>query len=130
MLKSIYTLFSYLVPAQAHGVIFVGIDLPSHQLASALVCESKCKLIAFIDDEPWNNRTKMLNTQIFYPSELLALAYKHRPKLLIHFTGCRPEVTQDYFNELNRLGVLALELNPKDQTFDEQLRLASIALAG
>ncbi len=55
-------------------VIIVGTDYPSYSLCESLLSKrSPFHPVFFIDDEPWAHRTYILNTQVRYPSELVAL---------------------------------------------------------
>lgn len=86
------------------NVIIVGIDTPSYQLAQKLLETQKVTIIAFIDDEPWTNRTELLGATVRYPSDMAALIIRHEVKLIIDFEGV--EIVPDSIREeLSGLGV-------------------------
>lgn len=57
----------------------------------------------------------MLGVQIFYLSEIIALANKHTPKLIVGFAEDRTELKADQFNELHRKNIKVLILDIKNQ---------------
>jgi len=86
------------------NVIIVGIDTPSYQLAQKLLETKKVAIIAFIDDEPWTNRTELLGATVRYPSDMAALIARHEVKLIIDFEGVEM-VPDSIREELSGLGV-------------------------
>lgn len=74
------------------NVIFIGIDYLCFSLARALLDSNKqsehtIEITAFIDDEPWNNRTQVHGSTVYSPSEISALVRKHDVKLIIQIQG-------------------------------------------
>ena len=84
------------------NVIIVGIDTPSYQLAQKLLETKKVTIIAFIDDEPWTNRTELLGATVRYPSDMAALIIRHEVKLVIDFEGAEM-VPDSIYEELSEL---------------------------
>uniref|UniRef100_A6VZ26 RCK N-terminal domain-containing protein n=1 Tax=Marinomonas sp. (strain MWYL1) TaxID=400668 RepID=A6VZ26_MARMS len=73
-------------------VIFIGIDYLCFSLSKSLLdnnkyAEQPIEIIAFIDDEPWNNRTQVHGVTVFSPSEISALVLKHKIDLIIQIHG-------------------------------------------
>jgi FlaA1/EpsC-like NDP-sugar epimerase len=73
-------------------VIFIGIDYLCFSLAKTLLdcnkrAEQPIEITAFIDDEPWNNRTQVHGATVFSPSEIAALVRKHDVTLIIQIQG-------------------------------------------
>jgi FlaA1/EpsC-like NDP-sugar epimerase len=73
-------------------VIFIGIDYLCFSLSKSLLDNNKyalqpIEITAFIDDEPWNNRTQVLGITVFSPSEISALIRKHDVALIIQIKG-------------------------------------------
>lgn len=69
------------------NIIVVGIDTPSYRLAQTLQAAKLANIIAFIDDEPWSNRTEILGSTVRYPSDLLALIERWKVIRVIEFNG-------------------------------------------
>jgi FlaA1/EpsC-like NDP-sugar epimerase len=73
-------------------VIFIGIDYLCFSLSKSLLdnnkyAEQPIEITAFIDDEPWNNRTQVHGATVFSPSEISALVRKHNVALIIQIKG-------------------------------------------
>ena len=73
-------------------VIVIGIDYLCFSLSKSLLDNNKharqpIEITAFIDDEPWNNRTQVLGATVFSPSEISALVRKHDVALIIQIKG-------------------------------------------
>lgn len=73
-------------------VIFIGIDYLCFSLSKSLLDNNKyaqqpIEITAFIDDEPWNNRTQVNGATVFSPSEISALVRKHDVALIIQIKG-------------------------------------------
>ena len=73
-------------------VIFIGIDYLCFSLSKSLIDNNKhaqqpIEIAAFIDDEPWNNRTQVHGATVFSPSEISALVRKHDVALIIQIQG-------------------------------------------
>ncbi|PJE57285.1 hypothetical protein TY87_01080 [Marinomonas sp. BSi20584] len=78
--------------AMPKKVIFIGIDYLCFSLSKSLLdnnkyAEQPIEIIAFIDDEPWNNRTQVHGITVFSPSEISALVRKHDVTLIIQIQG-------------------------------------------
>lgn len=73
-------------------VIFIGIDYLCFSLSKSLLdnnkyAEQSIEITAFIDDEPWNNRTQVHGVTVFSPSEISALVQKHDVALIVQIQG-------------------------------------------
>ncbi|MEC8482817.1 MAG: hypothetical protein VXY99_03270 [Pseudomonadota bacterium] len=109
------------------NVIIVGIDTPSYQLAQKLLETKKVAIIAFIDDEPWTNRTELLGATVRYPSDMAALIARHEVKLIIDFEGV--EIVPDsIYEELSELKCQQVLLKSK-QSNEQWIDLIEKALA-
>ncbi|WP_067100200.1 nucleoside-diphosphate sugar epimerase/dehydratase [Marinomonas atlantica] len=84
------------------NIIVVGIDTPSYRLASHLQQADLANIIAFIDDEPWTNRTDILGVTVRYPSDLSALIEKWQVTSVIEFDG-NDLIPDNVREELKRL---------------------------
>lgn len=103
-------------------VILIGIDYPSHALGKALQARGS-EIIAFIDDEPWNHRTKMLGATVHYPSEVAALAERYQGYRVVKFKGgsvALPELVQQQLTQLN---VNIIEIDSEALSLEAQLNL-------
>jgi len=74
-------------------LIVIGIGYRSHHLSKALSETGGYQIVAYIDEEPWNHLHQMHGANIHYPSELLALAAKHRVDGVVGFgkEGWQPD---------------------------------------
>lgn len=73
-------------------VIFIGIDYLCYALSKKLLDNNfqnnpQIEITAFIDDEPWNNRTLVHGSTVYSPSEISALVQKHNVDLIIQIHG-------------------------------------------
>ena len=102
------------------NVIIVGIDTPSYQLAQKLLETQKVTIIAFIDDEPWTNRTELLGATVRYPSDMAALIIRHEVKLIIDFEGVEivPDSIREELSELKCQQVLLKSKQSNEQWID------------
>ncbi|MBR9911961.1 MAG: hypothetical protein GYB33_16595 [Gammaproteobacteria bacterium] len=55
----------------------LGVGYQEYQLAQALESDAACKVLFFIDENPWNYRNKMLSGEVRSLSDLEALCVKH-----------------------------------------------------
>jgi FlaA1/EpsC-like NDP-sugar epimerase len=109
------------------NVIIVGIDTPSYQLAQKLLETQKVTIIAFIDDEPWTNRTELLGATVRYPSDMAALIIRHEVRLIIDFEGVEM-VPDSIYEELSELKCQQVLLKSK-QSNEQWIDLIEKALA-
>jgi len=109
------------------NVIIVGIDTPSYQLAQKLLESKKVTIIAFIDDEPWTNRTELLGATVRYPSDMAALIIRHEVKLIIDFEGAEM-VPDSIYKELSELKCQQVLLKSK-QSNEQWIDLIEKTLA-
>ena len=104
-------------------LILIGIDYPSHQLGSALQKQGH-EIIAFIDEEPWNHRTKMLGATVHYPSEVAALAERHEADSVVKFRGTTIELPTEVQQRLRKLNVSLTEVDAEALDIEAQIGLA------
>jgi len=76
----------------AKKVIFIGIDYLCFSLSKSLLDNNKhteqlIEITAFIDDEPWNNRTQVNGATVYSPSEITALVIKRDVDVIIRIQG-------------------------------------------
>lgn len=103
--------------------IFIGIDYRCFCLAEALLqgkADTPVDISAFIDDEPWNNRTSVLGSTVYSPSEISALVPKHQVDLIIQIEGESLKIADNIWQGILATGVKVLTLN-LDQDLNEQL---------
>jgi hypothetical protein len=84
-------------------------------------------IIAFIDDEPWTNRTELLGATVRYPSDMAALIARHEVKLIIDFEGVEM-VPDSIYEELSELKCQQVLLKSK-QSNEQWIDLIEKALA-
>lgn len=106
-----------------NSVIIIGIGYPSHRLAEHLISNRLAVPIAFIDDEPWNHRTRMHSAPVHYPSELLALCRKHRVQLVVGFEGEPLQLDSQTLAQLEFNKIRYLSLDPGTSVAQQQQRL-------
>ena len=63
---------------QRKRAIILGAGSVEYNLFRRLEREREYNVLFFIDDEPWNHRTKIGRAELRYPSELAALCENHR----------------------------------------------------
>ncbi|SBT18566.1 hypothetical protein MGA5115_02713 [Marinomonas gallaica] len=93
------------------NTIVVGIDTPSYRLASYLQQAHLANVVAFIDDEPWSNRTDILGVTVRYPSDLSALIERWQVTTVIEFDG-NGLIPDNVREELKRLSFEYVVLDP------------------
>lgn len=103
-------------------VIVIGIDYPSHTLGVALQ-QQGAEIIAFIDEEPWNHRTKMLGATIHYPSEVAALAQRYEVNKLVQFKGASIDLPSEVRQHLRQLNVDLIEIDLESLDSKSQVAL-------
>ncbi len=62
------------------NVIVVGTDYPSYQLGVRIQKSKHLTLKFFINEEPWHHKTTLLDAELRYENELLALVERHSIK--------------------------------------------------
>ncbi|GGO77899.1 hypothetical protein GCM10011348_08510 [Marinobacterium nitratireducens] len=89
----------------------LGIDYGCHQWYQALHAGRDFRIRAFIDDEPWNHRTRIGEAPVQYPGELVALVRKHDACAVLQVEGAKvPPVDSWAREELATLKVPVLVL--------------------
>ncbi|ANG61189.1 hypothetical protein A8C75_01095 [Marinobacterium aestuarii] len=98
-------------PDRCRSLIMLGIDSGCHRWHGALSEGSAFRIRVFIDDEPWNHRTRIGDAPVHYPSELLALLQKHRACALLQVEdNARPAIDATMLDEIARLKIPLLTL--------------------
>jgi FlaA1/EpsC-like NDP-sugar epimerase len=103
-------------------IIIIGIDYPSHTLGVALQ-KQRAEIIAFIDDEPWNHRTKMLGATVHYPREVGALAERYKVDRVVAFKGALIELPEQVQQQLRQLNVDLIEVDSDAMDIEAQVDL-------
>ncbi len=92
-------------------LVMLGIDYGCHQWHQALEAAREFSILAFIDDEPWNHRTRIGNSPVQYPAELVALVRKHGACAVLRVEGAKTPPLDDWaLDELKMLKVPLLVL--------------------
>ena len=65
------------VTAAPVKVIIVGVDYAEYQLSKELEKEGRYRVLFFINEDPWKNRTTIGDAELRYPTELAALCINH-----------------------------------------------------
>lgn len=122
MIQTIKNIFRRLTGAKSTPVrvILIGIDYPSHALGKKLQ-EQGVEIIAFIDDEPWNHRTKMLGATVHYPSEVLALVERYTVSEVVLFTSGSIELKVSVLEQIQRLSARIIRIDEQQLTIEEQI---------
>ncbi|MBJ7538434.1 nucleoside-diphosphate sugar epimerase/dehydratase [Marinomonas transparens] len=73
-------------------VVFIGIDYQCFTLSKSLLdnnltSSQPIEITAFINDEPWANRTQVHGVTVYSPSEVSALINKYGVDLLVQIQG-------------------------------------------
>lgn len=103
-------------------MIIIGIDYPSHTLGVALQ-NQRAEIIAFIDEEPWNHRTKMLGATVHYPSEVGALAERYKVDKVVAFKGASIELPVQVQQHLKQLNINLIEIDSEVLDTEAQVDL-------
>ncbi|MGB0663399.1 MAG: nucleoside-diphosphate sugar epimerase/dehydratase [Pontibacterium sp.] len=80
-------------------------EYQAHCLSKHVQFQSRLKVVAFIDEEPWSHRTLINGGRVHYPSELLALVKKYQVKVLIVFDHDKPFNDRALTAQLQKEGV-------------------------
>lgn len=107
-------LLARLRPEKPRNLVMLGIDTGCHRWHGALCEGSAFRICAFIDDEPWNHRTRIGDAPVHYPGEVLALTLKHRACALVQVQdNARPAIDAALLQELERQKIPLLTLPPQ-----------------
>ncbi|MGO2353446.1 MAG: nucleoside-diphosphate sugar epimerase/dehydratase [Marinomonas foliarum] len=104
-------------------LIFIGIDYLCFALSKSLLDNNKTSkqplsIIAFIDDEPWNNRTLVHGVTVFSPSEVSALIRKHDVEIVIQVEGESIKIADNIWDDIVKTKVSIITLK-KDQNLQK-----------
>nr|WP_067286579.1 hypothetical protein [Marinobacterium profundum] len=106
------SLLNRLCKRKPQALIMLGIDTGCHRWHAAFNEGSAYRIHAFIDDEPWNHRTRIGDASVQYPSELLALLQKHQACALVQVEGnAQPVIEATMLDEIARLNIPLLTLS-------------------
>lgn len=95
----------------ATNIILIGIDYPSFSLGKTINDKvHELHISAFIDDEPWTNKTQLHNATVYYPSDLLALIQKHQVELVVQIRHQKPALHETLLAKLADAGCELLTL--------------------
>lgn len=117
-----FTFLKRLRPTQkcyVKNIIIVGVGSRPYQLANAIIEASLANIIAFIDDEPWNNRTELLGVTVRYPSDIAALVQRYKVDIIIDLEG-ELSIAHNIWQEIEGTSVTRLRC-PKTTSLDELL---------
>lgn len=97
-------------------VIFIGIDYLCFSLSKSLLDNNRhakhpIEITAFIDDEPWNNRTQVHGATVFSPSEISALVRKHDVTLIIQIQGESISIADNIWEDIVKTKVKIITLD-------------------
>ena len=102
--------------AEPKKVIFIGIDYLCFSLSKSLIDNNKnteqpIEITAFIDDEPWNNRTQVHGATVFSPSEISALVRRHDVALIIQIEGESISIADNIWDDIikTKVSIVTLE---------------------
>ncbi|WP_296060416.1 hypothetical protein [uncultured Amphritea sp.] len=109
-------------------LIVIDTGYHSHQLSRALLKSGRYAMVAYIDEEPWNHLNLMNGARIHYPSELQALAEKHRVDVVIKFAGEGWQPDKGCLSALEKIRVKYICLEP-GITQEDQFRIVAQQLS-
>lgn len=102
------------------NLIIIGVGYPSFTLGQAAQASGRFHIVAFIDDEPWNHRTRLMGSTVHYPSELIALIRRHDVHYVVRIEGEPPEIGDELWADILATDVAAVSL-PVDATPESHL---------
>lgn len=106
--------------SNATKVMIVGIGYPCFSLANTLQAHErqtkKYLICAFIDDEPWTNRTQIVGTTIYYPSDIIALIERKQIDLVITIENEPPFLSEELLNDIQKSKADLLTLSASQTT--------------
>tara|TARA_R110001583_G_scaffold106707_2_gene255052 strand:+ start:2693 stop:3097 length:405 start_codon:yes stop_codon:yes gene_type:complete len=110
----------------AKKVIFIGIDYLCFSLSKSLLDNNKhsgkpIEITAFIDDEPWNNRTVVNGATVFSPSEIAALVQRNKVDLIIQIQGESIDIADNIWENIVKTNAKIITLHQdQDMTAMQQ----------
>lgn len=93
------------------NLIIIGVGYPSFTLGQAAQVSGHFRILAFIDDEPWNHRTQLIGATVHYPSELIALIKRHDVHCVAGIEGEPPEIADDLWADVLATGAVPVLLS-------------------
>ncbi|GAA4929831.1 hypothetical protein GCM10025791_01950 [Halioxenophilus aromaticivorans] len=102
------------------AIIITGIAMPSYTLAKELMQRKIATPCAFIDDQPWTNRTQILGVTIHYPSDLAALVKRQHVAIVVRFDH-DITIANTIWQEVEKTGVQQIEI-PNTASLGWQLK--------
>jgi FlaA1/EpsC-like NDP-sugar epimerase len=110
----------------AKKVIFIGIDYLCFSLSKSLLdnnkyTEQSIEITAFIDDEPWNNRTQVNGATVFSPSEIAALVQRNQVDLIIQIQGESIKIADNIWENIVKTNATIITLQQDQDMASMQL---------
>ncbi|GAA0229982.1 nucleoside-diphosphate sugar epimerase/dehydratase [Marinomonas primoryensis] len=107
-------------------MIFIGIDYLCFSLSKSLLDNNKytkqpIEITAFIDDEPWNNRTQVNGATVFSPSEIAALVQRNQVDLIIQIQGESIEIADNIWENIVKTNATIITLQQDQDMASMQL---------
>ncbi|WP_136065570.1 nucleoside-diphosphate sugar epimerase/dehydratase [Modicisalibacter radicis] len=65
-------------------VIVCGLNYHAYRLLAELAGSREYRVLALVDDEPWNHATDMQGVRVYYPSEVVSLVKRHGVVAVVH----------------------------------------------
>ena len=123
------TWFERFKKTELKRLIIIDVGYVSHHLSKALIETDRYEVVAYIDEEPWNHLNLMNGAKIHYPSELLALAERHRADAVIKFEGEGWQPDSDCVSDLQKKRIAYISLDVAIAP-EEQLNIIVDRLSG
>ncbi|WP_043531515.1 nucleoside-diphosphate sugar epimerase/dehydratase [Litchfieldella xinjiangensis] len=96
-------------------LIICGLGYPHYQLQARLAGSRRYKVIALLDDYPWNHGTHVEGVRVYYPSEAPSLVQRHG---IVATAFCEDSdlmvIDADLRQRLEALGAKLVRLDPDD----------------
>ncbi|WP_286237850.1 nucleoside-diphosphate sugar epimerase/dehydratase [Neptuniibacter halophilus] len=102
-------------------LILTGTGPASYSLLRELQESGRFDVVALINEEPWQHKTRILNVLLHYPSELLALCAKHQVAAVVSIEGEGWQVDSNSADALQADGIKLIRFSEQETT---QQRLA------
>lgn len=102
---NIFRLFNK--PKRCIPIVIIGIEYASHRFAELLMEMNKSgsdyyQIVAFIDEEPWNNRNVIYGAGVYYQSDLISLIINKKVEILVSLEGEKVTILDSVIEEVNK----------------------------
>lgn len=89
-------------------IVIIGIGYDSHRLAKLLaqantVSNHFYQVVAFIDENPWNNLSTLEGVSVYYQSDLISLIMKRHVEIVFYLEGEDVVILDVVYQEINKL---------------------------